>query len=99
MTATRDVPDEDLRALVHVAGPVEREADDCALGYIWVQRCLVCDELLAEWRNLAAEPTNHFQVGRLIAADPYRGIAGGREPVDRIGQRDRACQPIPVSFL
>lgn len=96
--ATKPLDDVDLRALVHIAGPAETEPDDNPLGYIWVQRCLRCDELLAEW-HLVSTPGNAFRVGRMIATDPYRGIAGGREAVDKIGKRDRACSPIPVSYL
>jgi hypothetical protein len=86
----RDVPDDELRALVHVAGPVESEADDNQLGYVWTQRCLRCDEPLAVWK-LKNRPARPFAVGRLIAADPYTGISGRREEVGEVGPRDRAC--------
>lgn len=95
---TRDVADTDVRAIVHVAGPAEAEADDSPLGYVYVQRCLRCDELLAIWR-LEKPPGNAFRLGRLIAVDPYTGIRGGREAVDRIDDYDRACMATPVSWL
>lgn len=96
MATTLD--DSEVRALIHVAGPVEREPDDSPIGYVIVQRCLRCDDLLATWR-LVAPPSNAFRVGRLIAAHPERGIAGGREAVGEIGPRDKLCSPIPVPWL
>jgi hypothetical protein len=93
----RDVPDDELRALVHVAGPVEREPYDLPLGYAWTQRCLRCDELLAIWKSAAA-PSRSFTPGKLIALDPYTGIAGMRREVAEIGPRDRACSSLPVAL-
>lgn len=96
--ASRTLDDSDVRALVHVAGPLETEEDDGPLGYVWVQRCLRCDDLLAIWQ-LTKAPGNAFRLGRLIAADPYVGIRGGREAVSGVGPRDKPCSPIPVAWL
>lgn len=96
MATTLD--DQDVRALVHVAGPVERELGYEAVGYVYVQRCLRCDDLLAVWK-VATPPRNAFRLGRLVAADPYQGIAGGREAVGEVGPRDKPCAPIPVGWL
>lgn len=94
----RDVPDDELRALVHIVGPVESEPDDSPVGYAWTQRCLRCEEVLAVWRT-KEPPARSFAVGGLIAADPYTGIAGGRETVERVGPHDRQCEPLPAALL
>lgn len=95
---SRTLDDSEVRALVHVAGPIEREPNESPLGFCFVQRCLRCDDLVGIW-HIASPPRNAFRLGRLIAADPYRGIAGGREAVGEIGPRDRPCTPIPVAML
>lgn len=73
---TRESPADGIVALVHVAGPSEREGDAV------VQRCLRCDELLATWPGRTEAPSNAFRVGRRVAASAFNGIATLRYAVD-----------------
>jgi hypothetical protein len=90
-----------VSALVHVAGPPEREPRVSATGFLLVQRCLRCDALLAAWPGRDAPPRNAYRLGRLVAAGADRGIAEFRYAIDDRRPRpdEIDCEPTPVEFL
>lgn len=78
--------------VVHVAGPVETEPADVGLGFVYVQRCLVCDCDLRRWPPSQLPPTVTIALGATVAFEgdglAVRSIVRGD-----LGEAGLRCEP------